>query len=232
MIVWGIDASSKCGLAIWDTDRDLASVHCEVIEVKGESNHYWFAAQMGRILRARVERFGMPDLLVIEQGSHSTQGTGVNGVIWAWNCIGAVMAFSGICEFPIATIHHDSWRKPFYGAGFVCPQEPVMETVEERGQRIRRQVIEKGKPKFKNDWKTAAIQKCERDGVTLPPQKTIAHNAAEAVGIAHSWVHSTPINEEFHAAFKAMKLANGDREANLFSAGKLRSQQRNDRSAA
>lgn len=224
MIVWGIDASSKCGLAIWDTDRNLASVHCEVIEIKGDTNYYWYAANMGRKLRTRVEQHGMPALVVIEQGSESTQGTGVNGIIWSWDCIGAVMSFCGICEVPIAVIHPSTWRKPFYGQGFVPPQLPVME----KGI----QVIEKGKPKFKNDWKTAAVEKCEREGVALPTQKTIAHNAAEAVGIAHSWKHAAIINEEFEKAFTAMKLANGDREADLFSAGRIRSQQCNERAGA
>lgn len=226
MMAWGIDASSKCGLAIWDTRADLSGAHCEVIEVKGESNYYWFSAQMGRNLRQRVQRFGKPDIVVIEQGSESTQGTGINGIIWAWNCIGAVVSAFGIAEVPIATIYPAQWRKPFYGQGFICPQVPVME----KGV----QVIDPktGKPKFKNDWKTAAIEKCEREGVNLPPQKTIAHNAAEAVGIAHSWVHSTPIHEEFHDAFKALKLANGDRETTLFSAGKLRSTQHTRTGAA
>jgi hypothetical protein len=223
MKVWGIDASSKCGLAILDTNRNLASAHCEVIELKGDSNYYFYAANMGRRLRARVEQHGMPDIVVIEQGSESTQGTGVNGIIWSWNCIGAVMSFFGICEVPIATIHPSTWRKPFYGHGFVCPQEPVMESVVINGQKIRRQVIEKGNPKFKNDWKTAAIQKCEREGVTLPTQKTIAHNAAEAVGIAHSWAHSSVVDPEFHKAFMDMKLANGSTQMSLLSAGKMRS---------
>lgn len=223
MKVWGIDASSKCGLAIWDTNRKLASVHCEVIEIKGDTNYYWYAANMGRKLRARVEEHGMPSIVVIEQGSESTQGTGVNGIIWSWNCIGAVMAFCGICEVPIAVIHPSTWRKPFYGQGFVCPQEPVMETVTERGQRIRRQMVENGKPKFKNDWKTAAVQKCEREGVVLPPQKTIAHNAAEAVGIAHSWAHASIVNSEFDKAFIEMKLANGSPQMSLLSVGKMRS---------
>ncbi|MBZ5767505.1 hypothetical protein LAV84_18425 [Rhizobium sp. VS19-DR104.2] len=157
----------------------------------------------------------MPDIVVIEQGSESTQGTGINGVIWSWNCIGAVMAFCGICEVPIATIHPSTWRKPFYGHGFACPQVPVMENGV--------QVIEKGKPKFKNDWKTAAVQKCEREGINLPPQKTIAHNAAEAVGIAHSWAHASVVDPEFHKAFMDMKSANGSPQLSLLSAGKARS---------
>lgn len=207
MIVWGIDPSSKCGLAIWDTDRKLASAHCEVIEVKGETNYYLYAANMGRKLRERVKEFGMPSIVVIEQGSESTQGTGVNGIIWSWNCIGAVTSFLGVCEVPIATIHPATWRKPFYGIGFAPPQLPVME----KGV----QVVEKGKLKFKNDWKSAAVQKCESEGVTLPPQKTISHNAAEAVGIAHSWAHATIISEEFEDAWLAL---NGNtRSRDLFS---------------
>lgn len=205
MKVWGIDPSSNCGLAIWDTDTDLSAVHCEVIETPGE--YYWFSAQMGRKLYERFKTHGKPDLVVIEQGSESTQGTNVNGVISCWNCIGSIMSIMGVSGVPIAVIHPSSWRKPFYGQGFQCPQKPVMETVYEAGVKVRRQVIEKGKPKFKNDWKEAAIRKCEADGVTLPPQKTIAHNAAEAVGIAHSWAHAKAIDAEFHPTFMEMRKA-------------------------
>lgn len=228
--VWGIDPSSKCGLAIWDSTSDLSAVHCEVIDNKEESDYYWYAGRLARIVRERVQEFGRPDIVVIEQGSESTQGTGVNGLIWIWNVIGTVSGLIGVYGIPIATIHPSTWRKPFYGQGFVPPQLPVMETIVENGVKLRRQVIEKGRPKFKNDWKTAATEKCEREGVDLPPQKAISHNAAEAVGIAHSWKHATVINPSFHDAFKAMKLADGDRDAPLFSAGKLRSMQ--NRSAA
>lgn len=204
MIVWGIDPSSVCGLAIWDTDRDISSVHCEVIENGDESNYYWYAAQMGRKLRSRVTRYGKPDIVVIEQGSESTQGTGVNGIIWCWNCIGAVTSLVGVYNVVVATIHPSSWRKPFYGRGFNPPQKPVMETVFEGGQKVKRQVIEKGRPKFKNDWKSAAVNKCEELGVTLPTKKTISHNAAEAVAIAHSWAHAEIINKEFEPAFMSL----------------------------
>jgi hypothetical protein len=207
MKVWGIDPSSKCGLAIWDTTADLSSVHCEVIENKSDRDYYFYSIQMGRKLRERAKGFGKPDLIVVEQGSESTQGTGISGIIWCWACLGAVSSIAGILGPVVAFISPASWRKPFYGAGFVCPQLPVMETVIEGGIKVRRQVVEKGKLKFKNDWKTAAIRKCEHDGVTLPPQKTIAHNAAEAVGIAHSWAHATAVNPEFHQAFIEMRKA-------------------------
>lgn len=205
MKVWGIDPSSKCGLAIWDTETHISRAHCEVIENKSDRDYYFYSIQMGRKLRERAKEFGKPDLIVVEQGSESTQGTGINGVIWCWACLGAVNSIAGILGSTVAFISPAAWRKPFYGVGFECPQLPVMETVIERGVKVRRQVVEKGKLKFKNDWKTAAIQKCERDGVTLPPQKTIAHNAAEAVGIAHSWAHATVVNAEFHQAFIEMR---------------------------
>lgn len=208
MNVWGIDSSSNCGLAIWDTDRSLSSAHCEVIKNDFEGDYYYFAVQMGRKLRERVNQFGRPDLVVIEQGSESTQGTGIKGIIWSWNCIGAVMSLVGVYDMPIATIHPASWRKPFYGERFIPPQLPVMEKAIVGGVEIKRQVVEKGRLKFKNDWKAAAIQKCEDEGVTLPPQKTIAHNAAEAVGIAHSWVHAKIINHEFKDAFERLKANN------------------------
>lgn len=211
MKVWGIDPSSKCGLAIWDTKCSLASIHCEVIDNKVEGDYYWYAAQMGRKLRARVNEFGKPDIVVIEQGSESTQGTGVHGVIWSWNVIGAIVSLMGVYGMPIATITTGAWRKPFYGKGFIPPQVPATERVVVNGQKVTRQIVQNGKPKFKNDWKAAAILKCQDEGVTLPPQKTIAHNAAEAVGIAHSWAHASIINKEFEPSFVSLLQQRNER---------------------
>jgi hypothetical protein len=211
MIIWGIDPSSKCGLAIWDSKRDLSSAHCEVIENKVEADYYWYAAQMGRRLRARVNEYGRPDIVVIEQGSESTQGTGVHGIIWSWNVIGSIMSLMGVYGMPIATITPGRWRKPFYGVGFIPPQDPVMERVTVNGQKVSRQVIEKGKPKFQNNWKAAAVNKCTDLGVTFPPQKTISHNACEAVGIAHSWAHASIINQEYRPAFQTMLQQRNER---------------------
>lgn len=212
MKVWGFDPSSKCGLAIWETKSDISSAHCEVIENKVKRDYYWYAVQMGRALNARAERFGLPDLVVIEQGSESTQGTGVDGLIWGWDCAAAIVSVMGVFGTPIATIHPSAWRKPFYGRDFIPPQIPVMENGV--------QVIDKktGRPKFKNDWKTAAIQKAEREGISIPPQKTIAHNAAEAAGIAHSWAHASIINIEFEPSFKALLKQRNERQPrDLFS---------------
>lgn len=203
MKVWGIDPSSKCGLAIWDTKEHVSKMHCEVIENKVKRDYYWYAVQMGRKLHDRVQRFGKPDLVVIEQGSESTQGTGIEGVIWGWNCAGAIASMMGVFGMPIATITPAGWRKPFYGLDFLPPQIPVMEG--------GKQVIKNGKPQFKNDWKTAAIQKCDREGILIPTQKTISHNAAEAAGIAHSWAHSSIINKEYERAFTVLKQQRNDR---------------------
>lgn len=207
MIIWGVDPSSKCGLAIWDNTRDISSAHCEVIENKVKRDYYWFAVQVGRTLRNRVKEFGKPDLVVIEQGSESTQGTGINGIIWGWDCAGAIAGIMGVYGMPIATIWPSTWRTPFYGRGFIPPQIPVME----KGVQVINPKT--GKPKFENDWKTAAINKCSELGVQLPPQKGLAHNAAEAVAIAHSWAHATHIHESYEDAFKRLKKARNERPA-------------------
>ena len=221
MIVWGIDPSSNCGLAIYDTERHISAVHCEVLTSEKDWDYYFYSVQMGRKLRERINRFGLPDLIVIEQGSESSQGTGVNGLIWIWNVIGAIVSVIGIYGVPIAIIHPATWRKPFYGKHFQCPQKPVMESVVINGVKTTRQVIEKGKPKFKNDWKTAATDKCTELGVTYPTQKTIAHNACEAVGMAYEWHHATVINKEFYDAFQAMLKQRNERApaGDLFQGG-------------
>lgn len=210
MKVWGIDPSSKCGIAIWDTKCSLASVHCEVIDNKVEGDYYWYAAQMGRKLRARVNEFGKPHIVVIEQGSESTQGTGVHGVIWSWNVIGAIVSIMGVYGMPIATITPGAWRKPFYGKAFVPPQLPVTERVVVNGQKVTRQVIENGRPKFKTTGRRPQSLSAKTKA-SLPTQKTIAHNAAEAVGIAHSWYYSKIINKEYEKPFMSLKDQRNER---------------------
>lgn len=213
MKVWGIDPSSNCGLAIWQSERDISSAHCEVIEKKGKRDYYWYSLQLGRKINARVKEFGKPDLVVIEQGSESSQGTGVDGLIWLWDCISAYTAVFGCFGVPITTITPGRWRKPFYGENFDAPKLPVLETVFVNGQKVRRQVLEGGLPKYQNDWKTAAVTKCTELGVVIPEKKTVAHNACEAIGIAHSWAHSSVINAEFLPAFTAMLKARNDKAA-------------------
>lgn len=198
MNVWGFDPSSKCGLSIWDTSRHISSAHCEVIENTVNRDYYWYSFQMGRKLRARIKQFGKPDLVVIEQASESSQGTGINGIIWCWDCVGAISSFVGICGVPAATITSSAWRNPFYGRGFVPPQVPVI------GKDKKQEVDRFGRPKFSNDWKAAAVNKCSELGIVLPSKKGTAHNAAEAVGIAHSWRHADIINKEFEPAFMSM----------------------------
>ena len=58
-----------------------------------------------------------------------------------------------------------SWRKSFFGEGFKPPLDK----------------------KQKKDWKSAAVEECERIGITLPKQKALAHNAAEACALAICW---------------------------------------------
>src|SRR5690606_3509135 len=115
--------------------------------------YYWYSVKVGRALRNRAERHGVPDLVVIEQGSESTQGTGINGIIWSWACIGAAMGLVGVYpRLAICTIHPSNWRGPYYGRGFEPPKNPVIE----KGVHV---LDKRGKPKFENDWKAAAVQK-------------------------------------------------------------------------
>ena len=71
-------------------------------------------------------------------------------------------------------------RKMFFGQGFKPPQ--------------RRE-----KTKMVNDWKSAVVEECNRMSIELPPQKTIAHNAAEAAAMAICW-RGVKINAGRHKA--------------------------------
>ncbi|MGP4665959.1 hypothetical protein [Agrobacterium pusense] len=78
---------------------------------------------------------------------------------------GAVYATLGNWGKPWGTISAATWRKMFFGAGYKPP-------LDNHG---------------KNDWKRAAIEQCELEGIILPAKKATRDNAAEAAALAVCW---------------------------------------------
>jgi Holliday junction resolvasome RuvABC endonuclease subunit len=202
--IMGFDPSKYTGYALYSPearrrDNNCAHVNCGVLEVPAKADHYFTGDQISRKVQALIldhkkEHGRAPDFAVLEEAALANIGnTSADAMIYAWISATAVVGVLANWGIPYATLPAGTWRSMFFGAKFKPPQKPV----KKNGQ----QVLDKyGRPKFKNDWKTPAIQEVERLGVKLPSTKALADDAAEAVAVALCWEHN---EMKFHAPHAA-----------------------------
>jgi hypothetical protein len=147
---------------------------------------YYTGEQLGLKLQAVLESLPkVPDFAVIEQPFHASGGRNIDGVIYGW---GAVFSISTLCAnwgIHIGTLAPSTWRGMFFGQALI-PQKKGK-------KKIKGKVVEA----LVDDWKRAAIQECERLGITLPATKALADDAAEACALAICWKHK---EMKFHAS--------------------------------
>jgi Holliday junction resolvasome RuvABC endonuclease subunit len=190
--ILGFDPSKYTGYSIYSPeerrkDGNCSHIKCGVLEVPDKADHYFTGDQIARkvqrlIVEHRAEYGSVPDFAVLEEAALANIGkTSADAMIYAWISATAIVGILANWEIPYATLHPSTWRSMFFGAGFKPPQKAVKV---------------KGVPKFKNDWKTPAIQECQRLGVKLPATKSLADDAAEAVAISTCWEHN---EMKFHA---------------------------------
>lgn len=199
-LILGFDPSKTTGWALYSPERykidgNYSHVMCGVLEMPDKADMYYTADQIGLKITSLIRRIKAdlgvrPDFAILEQqieAQISVQGRGQNfaGSISPWVASSAIVATLSNHAIPYATILPSVWRKSFFGETFVPPQLPVMESVTVNGQKIRQQARnKKGELKFKDDWKSAAITKCQDMGIELPRQKALADDAAEACALA------------------------------------------------
>ena len=192
--VLAFDISTWTGFGFWETDRDVSSIEADVIElpeaksviVNGKKKHDyhwddWRVAQVGPKVSKVIKRY-RPDLILIEERMRFSK-TGDAGFAMTNAIHGAI--YSHCCSFGIifGTIPSQSWRVPAYGEGYKQPLVPDLD--RNRVQKVDKKT---GKPLFKlMDWGDIAVAKCEELGISLPPKKAVAHNAAESALIAMMW---------------------------------------------
>lgn len=231
--ILGFDPSKYTGWALYSPDRrkadgNFSHIQCGVFEMPKNADMYYLADQLGLKVTALVRRikaeFGIkPDFAVLEhqieaQVSMQGRGQSFSGSITPWVASSAIVSTLSNHGIPYATLMPSAWRPAFFGEQFDPPQLPVMETVIVDGQKVRRQARnKKGSLKFKDDWKSAAITKCEEMGIELPKQKALADDAAEACALAicgqsdKSKIHAGRYEEAWKAIrntkFKAEQVA-------------------------
>lgn len=164
MRVLGLDVSKHAGWALWETKNALASIRCDVMEFPAKASIEYCADQMG-LKVTKLIKDEKPDFIVLETALKMSPGGSAVSIVSSCMLHGAVYATLGNWGKPWGTISVGTWRKMFFGQGFTCPLDA----------------------KGKKDWKRAAIEQCELEGITLPAKKTIRDNAAEAAALAVCW---------------------------------------------
>lgn len=188
-IIMALDTSKSAGFAIWDTANDPSSIKAGVLQFKdGESIEYC-AGQMGLKIVSMI-REHKPNFIIMEESIKTTM-KGASATIVSNMLHGAVIATCENMRVLWGTIPIATWRKMFFGSGFKPP-------LDKHG---------------KNDWKAAAVASCEKAGITLPTQKTIAHNAAEAAAMAYCWRGAEIHNDRDRKRFMELLQRRNDRSA-------------------
>ncbi|MCJ8518990.1 Holliday junction resolvasome RuvABC endonuclease subunit [Pseudorhizobium tarimense] len=174
--ILGFDPSKSTGWATFSPERrkadgNFAHVRCGVFQMPEGADHYYTGDQIGLKVTAMLREFKQengqfPDFAVLEQQILAKVGnTSADAMIYPWVATSAIVATLANFGIPYGTLMPSSWRKSFFGEGFKPPLDK----------------------KQKKDWKSAAVEECERIGITLPKQKAMAHNAAEASALAICW---------------------------------------------
>ncbi|NTA79943.1 crossover junction endodeoxyribonuclease RuvC [Agrobacterium tumefaciens] len=185
--VWGFDPSKCTGWAIFSPEKrrrddNCSHVICGVLEMPPKSDHYFTGDQISQQVQNLFMEHGKPDFVVLEEQAMARIGnSSADGMLYPWIASIAIVSVVANWGVPYATLPAGTWRKAIFGQGYKPPQKTVKEG---------------GKFKLKNDWKTPAIERCEKLGVQLPRLKAHADDAAEAALVSMCWEH----NEiKFHA---------------------------------
>lgn len=202
-LIVGFDPSKSTGWSLLDSSKDFSAIECGVLEMPAKSDHYFTSDQLGlkisALLRDCKAKHGkMPDFAVLEQqieaqASMAGRGQSFAGSIYPWIATSAIVATLANFKIPYGTLMPASWRKTFFGQGFKPPLDN----------------------KGKKDWKRAAIEECERLGITLPSKKALADDAAEACAIAICWA-SRDMNlhaGRYHEPWMALLQQRNERSA-------------------
>lgn len=183
MKVVAFDPSKSTGWAFWDTARDHSSIRCGVFEMPEKADHYYTADQIGIKVKLFLKELiadksaGRPDFAVLEEQSLAKIGnTSADALIYPWLATSAIVATLANFGIPYATIPSATWRVAFFGKGF---QPPI------KIHKLKKPDPKTGKTeKIERLWKVACVTECERRGITIPGNKEIGHNAAEAAALA------------------------------------------------
>lgn len=204
MLILGLDIATVTGIGFVDAARPPATWRAIALEAEGESIWEKVDDFDGGLRDLLSER--RPDFAVIERplgvvvdyggGPGQQEDGGGKRMINATTTIllaglaGAAIGVLNGLGIPFGMISDKTWRRAYYGPGFQPPT---------------RIVKQRGKDKIERDWKAAAVQRAELQGILLPSSKKAAHDAAEAIGIAVAWQSVNMIPRRHQRAFMDLR---------------------------
>jgi Holliday junction resolvasome RuvABC endonuclease subunit len=205
-VVLGLDISKHCGWAIWETWKGHSSIQCGVLEFPEDATIEYCADQMYLKIFNLLKRYNdqhpptdeepegrRVDFCIMETALKMSPNKDATSIVSSCMLHGAVLAALSRCALPWATIYPSQWRKAVFGEGY----KPAPQMI--RDSKTGKQKV--GKP----DWKVAIVDRLENHyGISLPPQKTKAHNAAEAAAVAMSYHRAEIHTPRYEPAFKAL----------------------------
>lgn len=195
MLILGLDIATSTGACWMDTALPPSQWRCLALGAEGAFQEEK-ASDLALFLHAEGEQ-RRPDFVAIEMPQRSvtrfgkkqvdpetgeeTAGSTINPNALKLSALAAAAtAAFDILGVPWGLIAVSTWRSAYYGKGV--------------------------KPGHGDDWKELAIQWADRQGIVLPPTKKAQMDAAEAVGIASSWIKCTQIPERHQRAFMDLRL--------------------------
>lgn len=201
MLILGLDIATVTGIGFVDTAQPPPAWRAIALEAEGDS--VWEKVDdFDDGLRALVSE-RRPDFAVIERPlgvvvdyGGGQQRDGGNRMINATTTIllaglaGAAIGVLNGLGIPYGMVADRTWRRAYFGTGFEPPEKIVRQH---------------GKEKIERDWKAAAVQRAELQGILLPSSKKAAHDAAEAIGIAVAWHSVNMIPARHQRAFMDLR---------------------------
>lgn len=196
MIVIGGDLAANSGYAVRDSEKHRSTIECGVISVdeyEWEARYAIFAIQWLDLMRKYS-----PDFVALEAPEHGVRqfakkektdlagndsGLTINpGALQLTGIVSAAVTCCTLLSIPWGIVYPITWRGAYYGKDFVPPRKMVRDA---KTGRMR----DEGP-----DWKQAAIDAAEREGIRLPSTKKDKKDAAEAIGVGTCW-HKAKIPE-------------------------------------
>lgn len=199
MIILGMDIATSTGMCWMDTSLQPKDWRCLAVAAEGEFSEEK-SGDLAVFLHAEMQAC-RPDFVAIEMpqrsveqhskkvrdpatGKITTERTINPNALQLTGLAAAAAAILDINNIPWGLVAVSSWRSGYYGKGF--------------------------KPA---DWKQAAIDRAVLQGIQLPETLKAQRDAAEAVGIASSWMKCTQIAERHRQAFLDLRVMSPRRAA-------------------
>lgn len=209
MLILGLDVATSCGHALIERPGLMKGTRCGAWRSEGENGEEKageLAMMVYDFVKAERPHFVAIEMPMRNVKSFTTEKEDMAGsseeqtinpnALQLSALAGGVVAMLNAFKTPWGLIAPATWRKAYFGKGFVPPKK----WVKKYDRRFQRKVSVEVP-----DWKQAAINQARIEGVPMPTTKAEQIDAADAVGIAVAWEGCTFIPVRHQKAFMALR---------------------------